>query len=110
MVKKVRKASQAKVRTKNQGEKPGKSNTSHVKQVPKHEKDPMTDNNVVFIGGIRGTKELEKRCKEDCKAAFSMFPTSMEELMAVADEGRLMPPKSTWFEPKIYSGLFINLL
>ncbi len=73
-------------------------------------KDPMTDNSVVFIGGIRGTKELEKRCREDCKAAFSMFPTSMEELMAVADEGRLMPPKSTWFEPKIYSGLFINLL
>lgn len=72
--------------------------------------DPRTDKRIDFIGGIRGLKELEKRCFEDMEVAFSMYPTSMEELFAVADSGLLMPPKSTWFEPKLRSGLFIHLL
>lgn len=70
--------------------------------------DPKTDKRIDFIGGIRGLGELEKRCHEDCKIAFSMFPTSISELFDVADAGRLMPPKSTWFEPKLRSGLFIH--
>ena len=70
--------------------------------------DPKTDPRIDFVGGIRGLKELEKRCSEDCVAAFSMYPTSMEELFAVADHGLLMPPKSTWFEPKLRSGLFLH--
>ena len=72
--------------------------------------DPRTDKRIDFIGGIRGLGELEKRCKEDMEAAFSMYPTSIEELLNVADAGLLMPPKSTWFEPKLRSGLFIHLL
>lgn len=72
--------------------------------------DPRTDQRIAFIGGIRGIGELEKRCEEDMKVAFSMYPTSMEELLAVADAGLLMPPKSTWFEPKLRSGLFIHEL
>lgn len=71
-------------------------------------KDPRTDNRVGFVGGIRGLEELEKRCQEDMKVAFSMYPTSIEELFSVADAGRLMPPKSTWFEPKLRSGIFIH--
>ena len=70
--------------------------------------DPRTDKRVDFIGGIRGLKELERRCHEDMKVAFSMYPTSIRELLEVADAGRLMPPKSTWFEPKLRSGLFIH--
>ena len=73
-------------------------------------KDPKTDEQIDFVGGIRGLKELEKRCHEDCQAAFAMYPTSISELFAVADAGRLMPPKSTWFEPKLRSGLFIHEL
>ena len=72
--------------------------------------DPRTDKRVDFIGGIRGLKELERRCHEDMKVAFSMYPTSIRELLEVADAGRLMPPKSTWFEPKLRSGLFIHRL
>ena len=72
--------------------------------------DPRTDKRIDFIGGIRGLKELERRCGEDMKVAFAMYPTSMEELMTIADEGKLMPPKSTWFEPKLRSGLFIHKL
>lgn len=72
--------------------------------------DPRTDNRIAFIGGIRGVQELERRCAEDMRAAFSMYPTSMEELLSVADAGLLMPPKSTWFEPKLRSGLFIHEL
>jgi uncharacterized protein (DUF1015 family) len=53
-------------------------------------------------------KELERRCATDCKVAFAMYPTSIAELFAVADAGLLMPPKSTWFEPKLRSGLFIH--
>ena len=71
-------------------------------------KNPKTDNRIDFVGGIRGLSELERRNKLDCCAAFSMYPTSIGELFAVADEGKLMPPKSTWFEPKLRSGLFIH--
>ncbi len=71
-------------------------------------KNPKTDNRIDFVGGIRGLSELERRNKLDCSAAFSMYPTSIGELFAVADEGKLMPPKSTWFEPKLRSGLFIH--
>lgn len=71
-------------------------------------KNPKTDNRIDFVGGIRGLDELEKRVHDDCKIAFSMYPTSIKELFAVADAGRLMPPKSTWFEPKLRSGLFIH--
>ncbi len=74
-------------------------------------KDPKTDKRIDFIGGIRGLKEIERRCKEDgFVLGFSMYPTSIDELMAVADVDLLMPPKSTWFEPKLRSGLFIHLL
>lgn len=73
-------------------------------------KDPRIDKRIDFIGGIRGLKELEKRCAEDMTVAFSMYPTSIEELFSVADAGLLMPPKSTWFEPKLRSGLFIHPL
>lgn len=71
--------------------------------------DPRTDKRIDFVGGIRGLKELERRVDNgEMKLAFSMFPTSMAELMDVADEGMTMPPKSTWFEPKLRSGLFIH--
>ena len=69
--------------------------------------DPKTDKRIDFVGGIRGLSELEKRCREDCVVAFSMYATSIAELFAVADAGKLMPPKSTWFEP-LRSGLFIH--
>jgi len=72
--------------------------------------DPRVDKRVDFIGGIRGLKELERRCKLDMTVAFSMYPTSIGELFAVSDAGLLMPPKSTWFEPKLRSGLFIHEL
>ncbi len=73
-------------------------------------KDPKTDKRIDFVGGIRGLAELEKRVSEDCKVAFLMYPTSIDELFAVSDAGLLMPPKSTWFEPKLRSGLFIHSL
>ena len=72
--------------------------------------DPRTDRRIDFIGGIRGLGELERRVAEDMKVAFSMYPTSIQELFAVADAGLLMPPKSTWFEPKLRSGIFIHKL
>lgn len=72
--------------------------------------DPKTDKRIDFVGGIRGLKELERRVHTDMKVAFSMYPTSIRELFAVADADRLMPPKSTWFEPKLRSGLFIHSL
>ena len=72
--------------------------------------DPRTDKRIDFVGGIRGLSELEKRCREDMVLAFSMCPTSLDELMAIADAGEIMPPKSTWFEPKLLSGLFIHRL
>ena len=72
--------------------------------------DPRVDKRIDFIGGIRGLKELERRCALDMTVAFSMYPTSIQELFDVADAGLLMPPKSTWFEPKLRSGLFIHKL
>ena len=72
--------------------------------------DPRTDKRIDFVGGIRGLAELEKRCHSDMKLAFSMYPTSIQELLDVADAGLLMPPKSTWFEPKLLSGMFIHSL
>ena len=72
--------------------------------------DPKTDARIDFVGGIRGLDELERRVKTDCAAAFAMYPTDISELFAVADAGLLMPPKSTWFEPKLRSGLFIHAL
>lgn len=70
--------------------------------------DPRTDKRIDFVGGIRGLEELEKRANSDMCIAFSMYPTSIEELFDVADNDQLMPPKSTWFEPKLRSGLFIH--
>ena len=72
--------------------------------------DPRTDKRIEFIGGIRGLGYLEEVADHYNGIAFSMFPTSIQELMAVADAGELMPPKSTWFEPKLRSGIFINEL
>lgn len=72
--------------------------------------DPRTDERIDFIGGIRGLKELERRVAGDMTVAFSMYPTSIQELLDVADAGLLMPPKSTWFEPKLRSGIFIHKL
>ncbi len=73
-------------------------------------KAPRTDDRIGFVGGIRGLKELERRVGADMAAAFSLYATSIEELLSVADAGLLMPPKSTWFEPKLRSGLFIHRL
>lgn len=70
--------------------------------------DPRVDKRIDFIGGIRGLEELERRADSDMKVAFSMYPTSIDELFDVADADMLMPPKSTWFEPKLRSGLFIH--
>lgn len=72
--------------------------------------DPRTDKRIDFIGGIRGLKELERRANDDMKIAFSMYPTTVKELMDIADADKIMPPKSTWFEPKLLSGLFIHHL
>lgn len=70
--------------------------------------DPRTDKRIDFIGGIRGLEELERRADEDMKVSFAMYPTSITELFDVADAKQLMPPKSTWFEPKLRSGIFIH--
>ena len=73
--------------------------------------DPRTDQRVDFVGGIRGTRELERRVDSgEMALAVSMFPTTLEQLMRVADAGEVMPPKSTWFEPKLRSGLFVHTL
>ena len=72
--------------------------------------DPRTDKRIDFVGGIRGLDELERRVKGGMAVAFSLYPTQMKELIAVADAGKVMPPKSTWFEPKLLSGLFIHEL
>lgn len=70
--------------------------------------DPRTDKRIDFIGGIRGLEELERRADSDMKVSFAMYPTSITELFDVADAQKLMPPKSTWFEPKLRSGIFIH--
>ncbi len=71
--------------------------------------DPRTNNRIDFVGGIRGMDELERRVKEGCAVAFSVYPTSLTQLMSVADAGEVMPPKSTWFEPKLRSGLLVRM-
>ena len=72
--------------------------------------DPRTDERIDFIGGIRGLKELERLVNGDFEVAFSMYPTTLEDLTSIADADMIMPPKSTWFEPKLLSGLFIHKL
>jgi uncharacterized protein (DUF1015 family) len=73
--------------------------------------DPRTDERIDFVGGIRGMDELEQRVDgKGWSVAFSLFPTSLDDLMAVADAGQVMPPKSTWFEPKLRSGLVVHLI
>ncbi|HKL41305.1 MAG TPA: DUF1015 family protein, partial [Clostridia bacterium] len=72
--------------------------------------DPRTSDNIDFVGGIRGLTELEERVDQGKKVAFSMYPTTMDDLLAIADAGKVMPPKSTWFEPKLRSGLFVHRL
>ena len=73
--------------------------------------DPRTSKRVDFVGGIRGLSELEKRVNSgEMVCAFSMYPTSVDELMSIADAGQIMPPKSTWFEPKLRDGLFVHFL
>lgn len=72
--------------------------------------DPRTDKRVAFVGGIRGLGELEDMVDSGMCCAFAMYPTSVKELMDIADTGNIMPPKSTWFEPKLRSGIFIHQL
>lgn len=70
--------------------------------------NPKTSPHIKFVGGIRGLEELEKGVEEGASIAFALFPPSITELLAVADAGKIMPPKSTWFEPKLLSGLFLH--
>lgn len=72
--------------------------------------NPKTSDRIDFIGGIRGLKELERRASDDMVLAFAMYPTTIDDLMSIADAGEIMPPKSTWFEPKPLSGIFIHHL
>jgi len=73
--------------------------------------DPRTNTRISFVGGIRGTGELTKRVDSGRDAvAFSMYPTTVEQMMDIADAGQIMPPKSTWFEPKLRSGLLVHTL
>ena len=72
--------------------------------------NPRTNTRIDFVGGIRGLEELERRCCLDAKVAFALHPVSIDELLIVADAGKVMPPKSTWFEPKLRSGLVVRLL
>lgn len=72
--------------------------------------DPRTDKRIDFVGGIRGLKELKKRADSDMKAAFAVYPVDVDDLLRVADNDMVMPPKSTWFEPKLGSGLFLHSL
>ena len=70
--------------------------------------DPRTDNRIEFVGGIRGLGELEKRADASQGVAFALYATSLDELMKIADTGEVMPPKSTWFEPKLRTGMVIS--
>ena len=72
--------------------------------------EPRTNKRIDFVGGIRGMEELERRCQTDCTVAFALPPVSIEQLLSVADSGHVMPPKSTWFEPKLRSGMVVRLL
>jgi Uncharacterized conserved protein len=71
--------------------------------------DLSTSERIDFVGGIRGLSELEKRCNEDCVAAIALFPVTVQEMMNVADAEQIMPPKSTWFEPKPRSGMVVKV-
>ena len=73
-------------------------------------RDPRTDPRIDFVGGIRGLGELERRCGLDAVAAFAFYPTGVEELIEIANAGKVMPPKSTWFEPKLRSGIVVKML
>jgi uncharacterized protein (DUF1015 family) len=74
-------------------------------------KDPRTDKRIDFVGGIRGLSELEKRVDSgEMMAAFSLYPVSIQQLFDIADSGEIMPPKSTWFEPKLRDGLLTHLI
>ena len=70
--------------------------------------DPRTDKRIDFIGGIRGNREIVRRCEEEHSIGFNLYPVEISDLMAVSDHGKMMPPKSTWFEPKLRSGLFLH--
>ena len=70
--------------------------------------DPKKSDRIEFIGGIRGLKELERRADTDMRVSFSLYPVEMSDIMTIADNGGIMPPKSTWFEPKPRSGIFIH--
>ncbi len=72
--------------------------------------DPRTDKRIKFVGGVRGLEELVRLVDEGAAAAFAMYPTTLDDLMDIADSGQIMPPKSTWFEPKLRSGIFIHSL
>ncbi len=72
--------------------------------------NPRTDTRIDFVGGLRGLAELERRVSEDMEIAFALYPTTIDDLISIADAGEVMPPKSTWFEPKLRSGLFIHEL
>jgi uncharacterized protein (DUF1015 family) len=72
--------------------------------------DPRTDKRIDFVGGIRGLEALEHRVQNDMAVAFALYPVSISELLAVSDQDMIMPPKSTWFEPKLGSGLFMHEL
>jgi uncharacterized protein (DUF1015 family) len=73
-------------------------------------KDQRTDKRIDFVGGIRGLKELERRVDSgEMKVAFALYPVSIQQLIDIADSGQIMPPKSTWFEPKLRDGLFSHL-
>lgn len=72
-------------------------------------KDLKKDSRIDFVGGIRGHEELVRRCNTDCKAAIAMYPVSLKQLMDVADANLIMPPKSTWFEPKPRSGFVVRV-
>jgi uncharacterized protein (DUF1015 family) len=94
----------------------GEADTLDVARLGEHMLEPLlritdqrTDTNIHFVGGIRGTGELERLVDDgEAALAIAMYPTSPEELLAVSDAGELMPPKSTWFEPKLRSGLLIH--
>ena len=73
-------------------------------------KDPRTDSRLDFIGGSKGLDELERRCEMDAEIAFALHPVTIDDLLKVSDNGKVMPPKSTWFEPKLRSGLIVRML
>jgi uncharacterized protein (DUF1015 family) len=72
--------------------------------------NPRTNKRIDFVGGIRGMEELERRCQTGCAVAFALPPVSIGQLLSVADSGQVMPPKSTWFEPKLRSGMVVRML